>query len=104
MSARISSGMTHQQQDALAHFEALRGGMEVFHDLGQRLLDAEDVLREELVARLTRLIRIVACGHNHVEDALVGELRHDGALGSNLEVLRERSLPGQGALSLAILF
>src|SRR6185437_1429243 len=33
----------YQQQDALAHFEALRGGVEVLDNLLQWLLDAEDI-------------------------------------------------------------
>ena len=41
---------THQQENALAHLEPLRGGFEVLDDLGDRLLNPEKFFAEELIA------------------------------------------------------
>jgi spore coat polysaccharide biosynthesis protein SpsF (cytidylyltransferase family) len=54
-----------------AHFEALRGGVEVLDDLLERFLDAVDFIAEEVVARLTELGGLCPGGHDHVVDALV---------------------------------
>ena len=65
----------HEKENALSHFEALRGGLEILDDLLDRLLDAVEVVGKEtiaaqLVARV--LVDLVdACGEDHFRDASV---------------------------------
>ena len=70
-----SAYRTHQQQDALAHFEALRGRFEILDNPGYGFFDAEEFVGKEVVGENLVLSAFVqpldARGMNHVVNASV---------------------------------
>ncbi len=83
----------HQQQDAFAYLQALSGRVEVLHDLLESLLNAKDLLREEVIAWLPRPGGLDPGIHDHMINALVRKPAHMRFLGSNLKVLGKSSFP-----------
>src|SRR2546421_3268618 len=71
-----TTNWTHQQQNTLTYFEALCRRMEVVNDLLERLLDAENFLTEKFIAWFASAGRLDTSIHNHLINALVGELRY----------------------------
>ncbi len=96
----------HEIEDLPALLALERGGMEVAHDLRDRLLDAEELFAEEPVGfeRLVfveplhaRIVRVVDVGRTHPHDdvvhAGVRELRNRGILTHAFQVLEKASAP-----------
>src|SRR5579859_2135376 len=78
--------------------------MVVVHDLLQGFLDAEDLLTEEFVVRLSGAIHLDTGIHNHMINALVGQASNMRLLRRNLKVLGERSLPHEVSFAIPIFF
>src|SRR5262249_30818427 len=97
---------SHEIEDLAALLALQRRGGEVADDLTDRLLDAEELVAEELVD-LERLVLVEALhplvlgledvlravSHHHVVETAVGEFREPGGLANQLEVLQERPAP-----------
>src|ERR1044072_4619754 len=70
-----SSHRSHEQKNALAHFEALCGRLEVFDNSGDGLFNAKQLVGKEIVGENFVLSAFVqpldSCGMNHVVDTSV---------------------------------
>src|SRR5262249_12520168 len=94
----------HQQQNPFANFEPLRRRLEIFDNLGDRLLDAEQLAAEKVIPRdlVSRAFGdfLHPDRQNHVADAGVRERRETRVSRDQLEVFPECAFPNQ-ALALA---
>ncbi len=85
----------HQEEDSLAHLQALGGGLKVFDQLIERRFDSEDLTVEERVVVLAVLFGLDARRGDHVEHAGVGETAEARILPHQVEVVGERPGPGE---------
>src|SRR5262245_17952672 len=94
----------HQQQNSFTDFESLRRRLEIFDNLGDRLLDAEQLAAEKVIPRdlVSRAFGdfLHPVGQYHVADACVRERSETQISRDQLEVFPESSFPNQ-ALALA---
>jgi hypothetical protein len=115
--ALAGSDRAHEVEHLAALLTLQRGGMKVADDLADRLLDAEELVLEEVVdldglvlveplhARLVGLENVArTVAHHHLVDARVGELRERRVLANQFEVFEESAPPPLRVACRSILF
>lgn len=94
-----SPDRAHQQENPLPHLQALGRRLEVLDQLFNRLINAEKLLAEKVVARdlISRawIDDRRASSQNHVADAGMCQLRELRPLDRHFKVLTERPFPVQ---------
>ena len=80
---------TVQHQNAFADIRACRGGFQIFHDSGERLVDPKELVCEELIYFIAILIGLDTIRADHVIDTCMSQLRELRILEHEWEILTE---------------